>query len=262
MLERLHRIWLGYVLHRSLIPYQLWHEVLISSPVLSRLTQNEQHRLRKLSSLFLHQKTISAVNDVELDMYKRVLIASQACLLILNLDLDYFRGWHEIIIYPGSFIINRDEVDSSGVVHRAKRVLSGESWQHGPVILSWSDASSGVHAHGRVSNVIIHEFAHKLDMLNGVANGMPPLHSNMVREKWTESLSQAYDKLYHQLERYHHTSIDAYAAESPAEFFAVLSEVFFENPVLLHKLYPQVYHQLSLFYRQNPRQRCSELSHS
>ena len=255
MFKRLHRIWLRHVLRRSHIPYELWHEVVTSSPVLSQLNHNEQHRLRKLSCCFLHKKIISTVGDLEFDLRKRVVIASQACLLILNLDLSYFRGWHEIIVYPGSFIIDRNEIDSSGVVHRTRHALSGEAWLRGPVILSWSDAQPGTHTHSQASNVIIHEFAHKLDMLNGAANGMPPLHSDMIREKWTESLSHAYDKLYHQIERHHHTSVDAYAVESPAEFFAVLSEVFFERPALLHKLYPQVYHQLSLFYRQNPLQR-------
>lgn len=222
-----------------------------SSDVFQHLDFREQHRLRKLASLFLHDKTISGADGFEVDLKKRVYIAAHACLLILNLDLEYYRGWHEIIVYPASFVIKREQYDDSGMVHETRRALAGEAWQRGPVILSWSDARPHSQSHGPASNVIIHEFAHKLDMLNGSANGMPPLHKNMVRKQWSETLSRAYNKLYQQIERHHHTAIDPYAAENPAEFFAVLSEVFFVKPALLHKLYPHVYHQLSLFYRQD-----------
>ena len=265
MLKRLHRAWLQHVMFRSRIPYPQWHEIMRSVPVLSRLDQREQHRLRKLTGLFLHEKVITGAGDLVVDSSMRLTIAAQVCLLILNLDLDYFQGWSEIIVYPDSFIVQRDEYDDSGVVHETRRNLAGEAWGRGPVILSWSDAKPGTRLHGPATNgpatngpatnVILHEFAHKLDMLNGAANGMPPLHNNMVRENWTAALSQAYEKLYHQLERHHHTVIDPYAAENPAEFFAVFTEVFFEQPALLHKLYPDVYEQLSLFYRQDPLQR-------
>jgi Mlc titration factor MtfA (ptsG expression regulator) len=123
------------------------------------------------------------------------------------------------------------------------------------VILSWSDARPQHHVNRSASNVILHEFAHKLDMLNGVANGMPPLHRNMVREKWTASLSQAYLELDQQLKDHDHTVIDPYAAVNPAEFFAVFTEAFFEQPVILHRQYRQVYEQLRLYYRQDPVQR-------
>lgn len=228
-----------------------------SSDVFSHLDFSEQHRLRKLSSLFLHEKPINGADGFELDIEKQVYIAANACLLILNLDLDYFREWHEVIVYPASFVITREEYDDSGVVHETRRALAGESWQRGPVILSWSDARPGSHSHGPASNVIIHEFAHKLDMLNGSANGMPPLHHDMAREEWFRTFTRAYNKLYHQVERHHHTAIDPYAAESPAEFFAVFSEVFFVRPELLSRLYPAVYEQLSLFYRQDTLRRHS-----
>lgn len=221
---------------------------------MARLGHRELHRLRKLASLFLHEKAITGAGGLEVDDFMRVYIAAQACLLILNLDLDDFQGWSEVIVYPDTFVIKREEYDASGVVHETRKALAGEAWQRGPVILSWSDARPGSHPHGPASNVILHEFSHKLDMLNGAANGMPPLHRDMVREEWTASLSHAYENLYHQVERHHHTSIDPYAAENPAEFFAVLTEVFFVQPALLHRLYPKVYRQLSLFYRQDPLQ--------
>ena len=259
ILKRLQRAWLKHILFRSRIPFTCWHHIMSSGEVFSHLDFSEQHRLRKLASLFLHDKTISGTDGFDIDLEKRVYIAAHACLLILNLDLDYFHGWHEIIVYPASFVIKQEEYDAGGVVHETRRALAGEAWGRGPVILSWSDARPHSHSHGPASNVILHEFAHKLDMLNGSANGMPPLHKNMIRQQWTESLSRAYRDLYRQVERHHHTAIDPYAAESPAEFFAVLTEVFFVKPEQLHKLYPQVYKQLSLYYRQDTLRRTRSL---
>ncbi len=257
MLRRLRRAWLQHVLYRSRIPYSHWHEAIKAAPVLSRLNHREQRRLRKLASLFLHDKTINGASDLEVTSTMRIYIAAHACLLVLNLNLDYFHGWNEVIVYPSAFVVKRDEVDEIGVVHETHRTLAGESWRRGPVILSWSDAMPGAHPHGSASNVILHEFAHKLDMLTGNANGLPLLHKDMSFENWTLTLSEAYKKLYHQLERHHHTAIDPYAAESPAEFFSVLTEVFFVKPALLYKHYPKVYHQFSLFYRQDTLQRFS-----
>jgi len=252
MLKRLHRAWLQHALYRSRIPYPLWQACLKSAPTLARLDKEEQHRLRKLASLFLHEKTITGAGNISVDETMRITIAAQACLLILNLGLDYFEGWSEVIVYPDTFIVTREETDTAGVIHQTRSGLGGEAWDRGPVILSWADAKPGAHPHGSAANVILHECSHKLDMLNGTANGMPPLHANMRRENWTAALSQAYDNLYQQLERHHHTAIDPYAAESPAEFFAVLTEVFFEQPARLKHLYPDVYDQLHLFYRQDP----------
>ena len=258
MLKRLQRAWMQHVLYRSRIPYPLWHDSVSGVTVLAALSHQEQHRLRKLASLFLREKTINGTGGLDVDEQMRVTVAAHACLLILNLDLDYFKGWSEIIVYPDTFVVAREERDAAGVIHATRRTLGGEAWSHGPVILSWADARPDAHPHGSASNVILHEFAHKLDMLNGAANGMPPLHANMLREEWTASLSEAYKNLYHQVERHHHTAIDPYATESPAEFFAVFTEVFFEQPARLHHLYPDVYGQLRLFYRQDPLRRLAE----
>ncbi len=251
-MERLHRWWVKHLLFSSRVPYPLWHNCLKQLPVLDKLSAREQHQLRKLTSLFLHDKTFFAAGGLELDQQMIISIAAQACLLILNLELDDYHGWSEIIVYPDTFVVPHMENEDTGVVHETRRALAGESWQRGPVILSWADVRPGAHPHGASSNVVLHEFAHKLDMLNGAANGMPPLHPGMDRKAWTITLSQAYERLYHDIERHHHTAIDPYAAESPAEFFAVLTEVFFMQPKRLQHLYPAVYHQLSLFYRQEP----------
>ncbi|HUL40918.1 MAG TPA: M90 family metallopeptidase, partial [Burkholderiales bacterium] len=178
-----------------------------------------------------------------------MVIAAQACLLILNLGLDYYRDWVEVIVYPGDFMPRHEYTDEDGVVHVEREPMQGEAWLQGPVILSWEAVQSG--AEDGV-NVVLHEFAHKLDMLNGDTDGFPPLHEDMSREAWMLDFSKAYRDFCARIERGERTAIDPYAAESPAEFFAVLSEVFFETPQVLKRIYADVYFQLSRFYRQDP----------
>lgn len=257
MLGRLRRWWRQRLLRRERIPLRRWQVCVARLPALSHLSTRELVRLRELASLFLHEKAIVGAGGLEVDDDMRTVVAAQACLLVLNLGLDYYDGWHEVVLYPGTFIVEREEQDAAGVVHQTRRTLGGEAWGRGPVILSWEDARPGAGArrHGDASNVVLHEFAHKLDMLTGPANGMPPLHRGMVPQAWTQALSQAYREFRRDLQEQHHSPIDPYGAESPAEFFAVLSEVFFESPHRLHELYPAAYRQLVLFYRQDPRAR-------
>jgi len=246
--NELQRWWRQRLLRKHGIPLPLWKHCLAQVAVLSRLGENERQRLWELASFFLRDKRINGAQGLTVTDEMRVLIAAQACLLILNLDLDYFSGWREVIVYPDSFIVEHEAHDEDGIVHEIHQVQEGEAWEHGPVILSWADAKPANDAY----NVILHEFAHKLDMLNGEANGMPPLHPDMSRASWTEAFTRAYDDLEWQLEHHHASAIDPYAAENPAEFFAVVSETFFEVPHELHAAYPEVYAQLALFYRQDP----------
>jgi Mlc titration factor MtfA (ptsG expression regulator) len=155
------------------------------------------------------------------------------------------------VVYPDTFVVDREEHDAAGVIHYSRRALGGEAWSRGPVVLSWADAEPGVQPHGPGSNVVIHEFAHKLDMLSGGANGMPPLHSDMDRAQWTRVMSRAYDRHCRDVYHYPETPIDPYASESPAEFFAVLSELFFEQPEQLFRWDADVYRLFGLFYRQD-----------
>ncbi len=149
--------------------------------------------------------------------------------------------------------------DPSGVVHEWEGEHSGEAWLQGPVILAWP----GVQASGQWDgyNLMIHELAHKLDMLNGDANGLPPLHSNMAVQAWAKAMQSAFDQMNAELDANPdaETAIDPYAAEDPAEFFAVTSEYFFSAPDLLNQAFPAVYAQLALFYRQDPLARLQQL---
>lgn len=260
-MKRLQRWWQQRILRKHRIPLRRWESALSHSPALVALDADERRRLRELASRFLGNKTVVGARGLFVTDEMRALIAAQACLLILNLDLDYFAGWHEVIVYPDSFVVSREEYDEAGVVHESVHALDGEAWGRGPVILSWQDIQPGAHLPEPGRNVILHEFSHKLDMINGALNGMPPLHPDMSRPAWTTALASAYDDLTRQLQSHRRTAIDPYAAESPAEFFAVLTENFFELPRLLHETYPTVYEQFKQFYRQDPlvrERRCQD----
>jgi Mlc titration factor MtfA (ptsG expression regulator) len=204
-------------------------------------------------ALFLHEKSIHGAGGMAVDDAARLAIAVQACILILNLGLESYRGWVEIIVYPDEFVAEYEYIDEAGVSHSVHEPIAGESWVQGPVILSWADAEEA--GRGTSYNVVIHEFAHKLDMLNGDANGFPPLHADMAREAWAETFSAAYAHFCDRVDRGFDVELDDYAAESPAEFFAVMSEAFFESPHVVRRSYPQVYAQLARFYRQDPAAR-------
>lgn len=217
------------------------------------LNDAERARLRELVILFLAEKPINAAGDLNIDNRAKLSIAIQACMLILNLDLDWYRTWVEIIVYPAEFVAHREEVDEAGVVHSVTEPMSGESWGHGTVVLSWADVAQA--GKGEGYNVVMHEFAHQLDMLNGEPDGYPPLHANMNRDEWTQTFSAAYEHFCKRVDDWEETAIDEYAAEDPGEFFAVMSEAFFEMPKVVREEYPAVYRQLALFYKQDPAQR-------
>ena len=244
------------ILENESILDDIWQQTVTRLGFLRGLDMSELERLREYATLFLHSKQISGAHGLIVTDEMHVLIAAQACILILNLNLDYYNGWVEIIVYPGEFIRNYEYVDEDGVVHHAAEAVSGESWLGGPLILSWEDASA---AEGEVGyNVVIHEFAHKLDMLNGDANGFPPLHADMSRQAWSEAFSEAYAAFCSRVDADEAIEVDPYAAEDPAEFFAVMSEAFFEIPLAVKLHFPAVYEQLTLFYRQDPAQRWSK----
>ena len=242
-------------LRQNRIPVAVWQRVIEDSLTGFHLDQQELHQLRELASLFLIRKTVNGAGGLEVNGYMRAVIAAHACLLILKLDLDYYDGWLEVIVYPGAFVVTREVRDEIGVVHKRRTVLGGEAWSRGPLILSWQDAQPGAHPHGHGANVILHEFAHKLDMLDGSADGTPPLHPDMEMRTWIDTFTETYNDLRKRIKKHHDTKIDPYAAENPAEFFAVVSEEFFASPEQLHHYHAAIYQQLSLFYRQDPLQR-------
>ncbi len=245
------------ILGRATLDEALWSAVLARYAFMRALEAAERRRLREQAILFLHEKSIAGAAGLEVRDEIRMCIAAQACMLVLNLGLDFYRGWMEVIVYPGEFLVDHEYLDEDGVAHHINAPTSGESWLGGPVILSWADTVRGGEGDGY--NVVIHEFAHKLDMLNGEANGFPPLHADMDRTRWSDTFGAAYEDFCRRVDRREETAIDPYAAETPGEFFAVLSEAFFETPQVVREDYPAVYDELALFYRQDPARRLSRV---
>lgn len=246
----------------------LWEQTLAGLPFLDWLDAPGRARLRELSSLFLSQKQFSTAHDLVLTDEICVAIAAQAALPVLNLGLEFYRGWVGVIVYPGEFVIRKTVEDEDGVVHEVVQDASGEAWEGGPVLLSWEDVKMGDGGAGEGSgayNVVIHEFAHKIDMLAGEADGRPPLlrrlHPDLDPREWADIFDNAYDSFCRRVDgvsdrrwkQFAESSlIDPYAADHPSEFFAVCSEALFVAPREFESEYPELYGLLARYYRQDP----------
>jgi Mlc titration factor MtfA (ptsG expression regulator) len=242
------------ILSSESIPEALWKPVAARTPALARLDAGSLARLRDLALLFLHEKQIVGAGGLQVDEAMRVRIAALACLPILELGIDSYRDFVTVIVYPSEFVVRgREHTDDDGVVHVGDDVLSGEAWDRGPVVLAWRDVEASGRGDGY--NVVAHELAHKLDLLDGAVNGIPPLHAGMRVSEWTATFRAAYDDLVARLDRGERTWLDPYAAENPGEFFAVCTEMFFDVPDELASEYPALYGQLARFFKQNPASR-------
>lgn len=253
MLGRLRRWREDRVLERSALPPGLWDGVVAGWPVLQRYPAASRERIRDLAQRLMLRKSFEGAGDLFLDEPMCLRIAAMAVTPVLELegDLDWYDGWHSIIVYPGEFIPGQEYEDEDGVVHMDRHPLSGEAWPQGPVILSWDDVlnTSGEEAY----NVVIHEMAHKLDMRSDGANGAPPLGRGLDPARWREVFTAAWEEMERLAEQDPESlPLDPYALENPGEFFAVVSEAFFESPQRLESTWPQVYDQLRAFYRQDP----------
>ena len=235
----------------------MWRRVSARLPFLAGLSDDEIRRLKEMSLLFLAEKQFSPVRGAVLSEDDRLSIALQACLPVLELGLEWYDGWVGIIVHPSDFRVRRSETDDQGVVHTWDDELAGESWPGGPVVLSWDALDeAGSVAQGGV-NVVIHEFAHMIDMADGEADGLPPLASRAEREAWNEVFDREFNRFCARVEAGAQTSLDPYAAEHESEFFAVASEAFFESPKLLKQEFPELYQLFAGFYRQDPATRLS-----
>lgn len=241
-----------YILHRHAIPHVLWCEISDNLSLLSGLTAVEKAHLRELTTLFLHEKNFVGAHQLQIIDSMAVTIAIQACLPILNLGFSYLSGWTDIIVYPAAFHISRDTMDAQGIMHHEEKDLTGESWLHGPLIVSWDEVQQDTLNSQLGNNVVIHEVAHKLDMLNGSANGFPPLHSSMDVSEWTHVMNSTYQALVKRVDQQHRVAINAYASTSPGEFFAVCSECFFCTPEIIYTHFGAIYEQFQKYYRQDP----------
>ncbi|CAM4149779.1 zinc-dependent peptidase [Kerstersia similis] len=255
------------------IPAELWEATLQAAPYLATLDPQERAQLLQRAAWLLASKTINGAQGLSIDNQIRLTIAAQACLPILHLPVELYAGWDEIIVYPSGFLIPRQDADAIGVVHEYMEEAAGQAWDGGPVLLSWDDT---VAPGSPGFNVVIHEFAHKLDLYAGDADGTPWLeaHAGLAPRRWREILTEALEALRVQLDEiettlppdldpdspeadawYETLPLDPYAATDEAEFFAVSSEAFFVDPWRLAQAMPAWYEQLSRYYRQDPRNR-------
>lgn len=241
------------VLRTAALPDALWDEALAALPFLDPYTDDELARLRDLVVLFLSAKSIVGTHGHEVTALQRTIIAAQACVLVLNLDLALYDDFENVVVFPSEFVPGRREwEDEAGVVHRQDDALAGEAMPGGPVLLSWPDVAASADWDDAGMNLVIHEFAHKIDMRDGDANGCPPLPPELRVDLWRATLARAYHNFCARVDGGEDTAIDPYAAETPGEFFAVLSEVFFVEPRLLKRNYPDVHDLFVRFYRQDP----------
>jgi MtfA peptidase len=258
------------------IPEDRWRAALAQLPFLRGLSTEEGEALRQRAAWVLASKSFSGAHGFDVTDDIMLSIALQAALPILWLDPVLYEGWTEIIVYPGGFLIPRSDMDESGVVHEYVQEASGEAWEGGPLILSWEDSRDGG---SRGANVVIHEFAHKLDLYASEADGMPGLHAHpdLRPAEWQRVLHDAFDRFELAVTRiedaipkdvdpesedaspwFDALPMDAYAATDEAEFFAVSSEAFFIDPLPLQAALPEWYELLRRYYRQDPAQRLGD----
>jgi Mlc titration factor MtfA (ptsG expression regulator) len=219
------------------------------------LSAREQARLRDDLRIFIAEKTWEGCGGLRMTDEIKVTIAAQACLLVLGMEHNYFDRVLSVLIYPHGFLDPQERRGPLGVVDGRGAACSGQAWYRGPVILSWSDAREDGRHPCRGHNVVIHEFAHQLDMLDGVINGTPPLGSRAEYERWKEVMTAEYQRLIAESEHGRATLLDQYGTTNEGEFFAVATECFFDLPAAMRQRHARLYELLRDYYRQNPAER-------
>jgi Mlc titration factor MtfA (ptsG expression regulator) len=221
-------------------------------PLYRALPSALRRRLEAHVQVFLAEKRFIGCAGFEISDEVRLVIAAQACLLILDRPAHYFPKLLQVLVYPGAFVVERLRPAPSGVLQEESRVLSGESWTHGQVILSWEDVLQGVVDPADGHNVVIHEFAHQLDQEKGYGNGAPWLGRRERYERWSRVMGEEFARLQQAAALGEPSLFRYYGATEPAEFFAVVSEVFFEQPAAMAALHPALYAELRSYYRLDP----------
>ena len=233
-----------------------WRKVLRRRvPMLRRLPVDLQLQLKKRIQVFIAEKAFIGCDGLQVTEEMRVVIAAQACLLVLNRSMAHLAHVRQILVYPGAFVVQRTVTDGSGVQQDQRQTLSGESWEQGQVVLSWQDTLEGAAVVDDGRNVVLHEFAHQLDQENGAAQGAPPPAAGDTQhnpQRWKQVFSQAYAQLQSQVQRGEQGLLNHYGAQSPAEFFAVATETFFEQAKETAEQYPELYDELKGYYKVDP----------
>ena len=241
-------------LERRAIGDALWQQALAALPFVAARSAPDQARLRRMASLFLDRKEFSGAGGFMVDDASALSVAVQACLPVLELGIEQYDGFVGIVMHADAVVAEREVTDEHGIVHRYDEVLAGEAMEGGPIMLSWADVQGGSEEDRPPTayNVVIHEFAHVLDMRDGQPDGVPLLTSGKERDAWLAVLVPEYDRFCERVVCGYETVLDAYAAEAIDEFFAVASEAFFVTPRELKEEQPDVYRLLASYYRQDP----------
>jgi Mlc titration factor MtfA (ptsG expression regulator) len=221
----------------------------------SLLTDAERAKLRDDLRVFVAEKNWEGCGGLTLTDEMKVTIAAQACLLLLGIQHDYFNRVLSVLVYPSEYVANEKWVGPDGVVHEGKRNRLGEAWNRGPVVLGWDAVIDGSKNYKDGLNVVLHEFAHQLDFLDGLVNGTPPLKNREQYRKWHEVMTAEYNQLVKESEEGIATLLDQYGTTNPGEFFAVATECFFEQPVELQRRHARLYRVLRDYYCQDTVER-------
>jgi Mlc titration factor MtfA (ptsG expression regulator) len=230
-----------------------WREIVERRvPYVRLLPPGLRSQLERNIQVFVDEKKFIGCAGFEISDEVRVTIAAQACLLLFNRRGGYYPGLHQILVYPGAFVIERLRAEPSGVLQEERHALAGESWTQGQVIVSWEDAVEGAAIVNDGRNVVIHEFAHQLDQQKGYANGAPWLGRRDRYERWSRVMSAEFARLQYAAATQSPSLLSYYGASNPAEFFAVASEVFFEQPREMAAMHPELYGELRTFYGIDP----------
>ncbi len=232
-----------------------WVQILgANQAVYQSLAAQEREQLHTLIMRFLADKTFYGCAGLEITDEMRVTIAAEACLLVLHhRSATLYPDLTSILVYPSAFSAQREQRNEDGTVTRRDQHMLGESWDLGKVVLSWDDVEHGVSDFTDGQNVVLHEFAHQLDAHSGSTNGAPVLRRNSYKS-WASVLASNFDDLQRRSERDQPTVMDKYGATNPAEFFAVATETFFEQPAQLHAHRPELFAELHRYYGVDPRQ--------
>ena len=231
-----------------------WREVLRQNVVhYSRLTADQRRNLERRVQVFVAEKNWEGCNGVTVTDEMKVTIAAQACLLVLAFEDEHFDNVLSILVYPTAFLAKDVQIGRAGVVIQNQQVRLGEAWYRGPVIVSWEDALAGGRQQQPGRNLVLHEFAHQLDMQNGrELDGTPPLPPGDLAARWADVMEQEFQRLRHDCHSYARPLLDCYGTTNRAEFFAVATETFFESPAALSSRHPELYEVLRAYYQQEP----------
>jgi Mlc titration factor MtfA (ptsG expression regulator) len=229
-----------------------WLALLEQQALYRKLPAELQFELQGKLKAFLHEKAFIGCDGLVVTDEMRVTIAAQACLLLLNRPTNGYPELRWIYLFPGEFRSRIPRRDEHGIVHLPDATLAGESWENGRVVLAWDSVRRGVARDDDGYNVVLHEFAHQLDQESGAADGAPLLYRREDYDAWSKVFGAAYARLCAAVDAGEKTVIDPYGATSPAEFFAVVTELFYERPAALRAEHPALYDAMVHYFRIDP----------